>query len=142
MAGQRPAGVVAALGAAALWAVYILAGGRVAAQVSGLEGLTWALVVGTLAIMPFGLAGLTAGQPSVPVVAGCAGVALLSSVVPYSLDQLVLPRLTAGQFALLLSLLPVTATILGALLLGQHPTGPEIAGIGLVIAALVLRARG
>jgi inner membrane transporter RhtA len=135
-------GVVAALGAATLWAVYILAGGRVAARVSGLEGLTWALVVGTLVIAPFGVAGVVAGQPSVAVVAGCALVALLSSVVPYSLDQLVLPRLTPGRFALLLSLLPVTATVLGALLLGQHPSGAEVAGIGLVIAALLLRARG
>ena len=138
------AGVVAALGAAALWAVYILAGGRVAGRVDGLEGLSWALLIGTLVIGPFGVAGLAAGDPSLPVVAvvaGCVLVGLLSNVVPYSLDQAVLPRLAPGQFALLLSLLPVTATVLGALLLGQRPGGAELVGIGLVVAALLARAR-
>lgn len=142
------AGVVAALGAAALWAVYILAGGRVAGRVDGLDGLSRALLVGTVAISPFGVVGLVSGlvasQPTAPLVAvlaGCVVVGFLSNVVPYSLDQLVLPRLAPGQFALLLSLLPLTATLLGALLLGQRPTGVELAGIGLVVGALLARAR-
>ena len=128
------AGVVAALGAAALWAVYILAGGRVGGAGQRARGPD--LGARSSARWRSCRSAWPASPPAsrvFRVVAGCAGVALLSNVVPYSLDQLVLPRLTAGQFALLLSLLPVTATILGALLLGQHPTGPEIAGIGLVI---------
>jgi inner membrane transporter RhtA len=133
-------GVVAALAAAALWAVYIVAGSRVAASVAGSDGLAWALLVGTLVISPFGVAGLAAGHPTLAVVAGCALVGILSNVVPYSLDQLVLPRLTPSQFALLLSLLPATAAVVGAVLLGQHPTPPEVVGIALVIGAVLIRA--
>jgi inner membrane transporter RhtA len=133
-------GVVAALGAAALWAVYIVAGGRVALRFSGLEGLTWALLVGAVAIAPFGVAGLAAGAPTIAVVAGCALVGVLSNVVPYSLDQLVLPRLAPSQFALLLSLLPATAALVGFLLLGQRPTATEAVGMAFVVVAVVLRS--
>jgi inner membrane transporter RhtA len=134
------AGVIAALAAAALWAVYIVVGSRVAGSVTGSDGLAWALLVGTVVISPFGVAGLVAGSPTLAVVAACAVVGILSNVVPYSLDQLVLPRLSPSQFALLLSLLPATAAVVGAVLLGQHPTPPEVVGIALVIGAVLVRA--
>jgi inner membrane transporter RhtA len=136
-----PLGVLAALGAATLWAVYILVGRRVALSVSGLDGLTWSLLVGALAISPFGVVGLATGRPNAAVVVGCALVGVLSNVVPYSLDQLVLPRLRPSQFALLLSLLPATATLVGALLLGQRPVPAEFVGIAAVVAAVVVGSR-
>ena len=68
-------------------------------------------------------------------------IGLLSTAIPYALDQLVLVQIGSAKFALLLALLPATATLIGVLVLRQIPTLPEIAGIGLVIIALLLSAR-
>jgi inner membrane transporter RhtA len=70
--------------------------------------------------------------------AAVVGVAVLSSVIPYVLEQLVLRRVTAARFAILLAMLPVTAALIGAVLLAQIPTGFELAGMALVCVAIVL----
>lgn len=137
-------GVLFALSAAALWAAYILLGARLARQnaptpAERLDALAWALVVGALAITPVGLIGLRGSNPTWPLVAGCAAVGVLSNVIPYALDQLVLPSLAPAQFALLLSLLPATASVVGAVVLGQIPTLVETLGTGAIVAAMLLR---
>jgi len=71
-----------------------------------------------------------------------AGVGVLSSVLPYAIDQVVLRSVGQARFALLLALLPATAAIVGALVLTQVPTALEAVGIGLVVAAMVLGATG
>ena len=68
-------------------------------------------------------------------------VGLLSSVVPYVLDQFVLRRVGRARFAVLLALLPATATVVGLVVLGQLPTVAEATGIGAVIGAVALRSR-
>ena len=137
-----PGGVLLALAAAALWAGYIVLGRRVASEVvggaGGLAGLTWSMLLGGLVIAPFGLPAVVGGAATLAVLVGCAAVGVLSNVIPYGLDQLVLARLSTRQFALLLSLLPATATIVGAVLLGQVPRPAEAAGIGLVVAAVIV----
>jgi inner membrane transporter RhtA len=145
-----PAGVGFALAAAALWAGYIVGGSRVGGLAgpetadgrsgrSGLDGLAAASLVGALAIAPVGVPAL--GGVTVAVVAACAVVGLLSNVVPYALDQLVFPRLAPSHFALLSTLLPATAAVTGAVVLGQFPTAVEAVGIGLVIAAVAITDR-
>jgi inner membrane transporter RhtA len=62
-----------------------------------------------------------------------------SSVIPYVFDQLALARMTRATYALLVSLLPATATIVGALVLAQIPTPAELAGIALVVAGVAVR---
>ncbi len=163
-----PAGVCFALAAAAMWAVYILWGRRIGARgaTQGLDGLALATAFGALAVAPVGLAAtLGALGLDVPLVRGalgdaaavqpsassglavlaavgiCAAVALCSNVVPYALDQVVLARIPAAQFALLSTLLPVTAVAVGVVALAQRPTLREALGIGLVVAALALRPR-
>lgn len=134
-------GVLMALSAAALWAAYIVLGRRVAGAVKGLDGLTWSSLIGALAIAPFGLAGVARSALSAGVLAGCVLVGLLSSVIPYGLDQVVLRRLSAGQFALLLALLPATAALVGAVVLRQVPRPAEAVGIGSVIVAVMVSQR-
>jgi len=70
-----------------------------------------------------------------------AGVGVASSVVPYVLDQVVLRRVGRGRFALLLALLPLTATVVGLVVLAQVPTPLEAAGIAAVVAGVALRSR-
>ena len=69
------------------------------------------------------------------------GIAVLSSVIPYALEQVVLRRVTAARFAILLALLPVTALVIGAIFLAQLPTLVELTGTVLVCAAIVLSGR-
>jgi inner membrane transporter RhtA len=66
------------------------------------------------------------------------GVGISSSVIPYVCDQLAMARLPRSTFALLLALLPATATLIGALVLGQIPAHAELVGIALVIAGVSL----
>jgi inner membrane transporter RhtA len=61
--------------------------------------------------------------------------------VPYALDQVVLRRVGRGRFAVLLALLPATATVVGLLALAQVPTPGEALGIAAVVGAVALRSR-
>src|SRR6478609_9212892 len=136
-----PSGVLWALAAAALWAAYIVLGKRVAGAGNGLDDMAVGFAVAAVALSPLlllpdGVTGLAAlADPVVLVLA--VGVGVLSSVVPYVLDQIVLRRVGQARFAVLLALLPATATIVGLIALRQVPSPLEAA----VIGAVALRSR-
>jgi inner membrane transporter RhtA len=134
-----PVGVIYAIAAGLLWALYIILAHQVACRGLGTTGLAAAMAIGVVAIAPLAAAPAleSAGHGAVMLLA--VGAGLLSSAVPYALDQVLLRRLSRGAFALLLSLLPATATVMGLVLLRQIPQPLEILGIGLVVAAVVLR---
>lgn len=139
-----PSGVLWALGAALMWAVYILLGKRVASAGNGLDDMAVGFTVAAVALSPLlvlgGPGALGAlGDPVVLVLA--VGVGVLSSVVPYVLDQLVLRRVGQARFAVLLALLPATATVVGLVALAQVPGMMEAVGIAAVVAAVALRSR-
>jgi inner membrane transporter RhtA len=140
-----PSGVLWALAAAALWAAYIVLGKRVAGAGNGLDDMAVgfavaAVVLSPLLLLPGGGTGLAAlADPVVLLLA--VGVGVLSSVVPYVLDQIVLRRVGQARFAVLLALLPATATIVGLIALRQVPSPLEAVGIAAVIAAVALRSR-
>jgi inner membrane transporter RhtA len=139
-----PSGVLWALAAAALWAAYIVLGKRVATGGNGLDDLAVGMVVAAAVLSPLlvlgGPGALTAmADPLVLLTA--VGVGVLSSVVPYVLDQVVLRRVGQARFAVLLALLPATATVVGLIGLVQVPSVPEVFGIAAVIAAVALRSR-
>lgn len=131
-----PLGVVFALLSAVFWAGYIVLGARVADHGGAVDGLGIGMVVGAAAIAPFGLAEGLAALVTPWVVLLALATALLSNVVPYGLDQVILQRLSRHRFALLLALLPVTATLMGLVALGQFPTWGEVTGIGLVVLGI------
>lgn len=130
-------GVVFALGAAASWALYILASARVGREFPRLDGLALAMSVGAVIALPFGIAQAQGALLRPDVLALGAAVAVLSSTIPYALELIALRRLPASAFAIMMSLGPATASLAGFLLLGQHLSWLEIAGIGLVIAASI-----
>lgn len=134
------AGVAFALAAGVLWASYIVLAHRVARRGLGTTGLAAAMALGVVVIAPWGLAPAASSAGHGPVLLLAALVGLLSSVLPYALDQILLRRMARGTYAVLLSLLPATATVLGFLLLGQVPKLPELVGIALVVAAVAVRA--
>jgi inner membrane transporter RhtA len=139
------AGFGFALTAAAAWAGYILLGKRVADKGDGLDSLAVGMAIAAAAFAPFILIPQAFVDSSVFLdprtwLLGVA-VGLLSTAVPYVLDQVVLTVVGRAKFALLLALLPATAAIIGATVLGQTPTLAELFGIGLVMLALLIGAR-
>ncbi|GAA2513097.1 EamA family transporter [Pilimelia columellifera] len=129
------AGTAFALGAAAMWAAYILLSARAGARFPRVDGLAMAMTVGAVLSLPLGIA--TAGADLLrPAVLGWgAVVALLSSALPYSLELLALRRLPAATFAVLMSLAPAVAALAGWLLLGQMLGPGGWAAVALVVAA-------
>ena len=63
------------------------------------------------------------------------GLAVLSSLLPYSLELLALRRLAAHVFGILLSLEPAVAALAGLIVLGQHLDPLQLVGLALVVAA-------
>ena len=139
-----PLGVVFALGAAASWALYILASARVGAAFPRLDGLAFAMTVGAVLSLPFGIANAGPALLRLDLLALGAAVAILSSTIPYALELMALRRLPASAFAILMSLAPATAALAGFVLLGQHLVPLELVGIALVIGASIgaVRAAG
>ncbi|WP_240157343.1 EamA family transporter [Pseudonocardia broussonetiae] len=139
-----PSGVLWALAAAGMWAAYILLGKRVATAGNGLDDMAVGFTVAAVLLSPLLMVGgpTALGALADPAVLLLAvGVGVLSSVVPYVLDQLVLRRVGQARFAVLLALLPATATVVGLVALAQVPGLLEGAGIAAVIAAVALRSR-
>ncbi|MEU5178586.1 EamA family transporter [Streptomyces longwoodensis] len=130
-----PAGVAFALGAGAMWAAYIVFSARTGRRFPQADGLALAMAVGAVVFLPLGLA--ESGTKLLdPVTLGLgAAVAMLSSVMPYTLELLALRRLPASTFAILMSLEPALAATAGFLVLGQSLSLPQALAIGLVIAA-------
>lgn len=137
LAGE-PVGFALALAAAALWAGYIVLGQRVAAG-DGLDGLTVGFAVAAVLLAPLA-AGTGPAWRSPGLLVLAVGVGVLSTAVPYALDQVVLRRTGPARFALLLALLPATAALVGLVALGQVPRPVEAVGIVAVVAAVALRS--
>jgi inner membrane transporter RhtA len=137
----QPVGVLWAGAAAALWAAYILLGKRVAAAGNGLDDMAVGFTVAAVLLSPLVLLGGPAPLADPAVLVLGVGVGVLSSVVPYVLDQVVLRRLGQARFAVLLALLPATATLVGLVGLGQVPDAVEGLGILAVVGAVALRSK-
>jgi inner membrane transporter RhtA len=130
-------GVALALANAGLFAAYIVLAHRAANDV-GLDGLAGAMLIALIAVTPLaGWAALPAFTDPVALAAGI-GVGISSSVIPYVADQIAMARLTRAAYALLVSLLPATATVVGLIVLTQVPSATDVAGIALVILGVAL----
>jgi len=135
--GVSALGVLLALVAGTCWAAYILLSKRVGASFAALDGLAIALGIGTLLVIPAGVVegGTALGKPG--VLAGGLVVALLSSLIPYSLEIVALRRLSASTFGLLMSLEPAVAALAGVIVLSQHLTGVLLVALVMVVTASV-----
>jgi inner membrane transporter RhtA len=136
----EPLGVLLAFANAALFAGYIVLGHRVARQGSagGIDGLAASMLVAAVLVTPVGGWDAAAAFTDPVALAAGAGVGIASSVVPYVFDQLAMARLARASYALMVSLLPATATVIGVVVLAQVPTPAEAAGVALVAAGVAL----
>ncbi|MGW3494720.1 EamA family transporter [Streptomyces sp. NPDC001020] len=130
-----PVGVAFALAAGAMWAAYIVFSARTGRRFPQADGLALAMAVAAVLFVPLGIAE-SGTKLLVPATVGLgAGVAVLSSVLPYTLELLALRRLPASTFAILMSLEPAIASTAGFLVLGQTLSALQTLAIALVIAA-------
>ncbi|MFE1925557.1 DMT family transporter [Streptomyces asoensis] len=129
------AGVAFALGAGVMWAAYIVFSARTGRRFPKADGLALAMAVGALLFLPLGI--VESGTKLIdPVTLGLgAAVAMLSSVLPYTLELLALRRMPASTFAVLMSLEPAIAATAGFFILDQALSVTQAAAIALVVAA-------
>ena len=126
-------GLLLAATAGAFWAAYILLSGRTGAEFERLDGLALALVVSTVVVLPAGLP--SADQWTSEHVLKGLGLAVLCSLLPYSLELLALRRLAARVFGILLSLEPAVAALAGLIVLGQQLDQLQVLGLAMVVLA-------
>lgn len=128
-------GAALALLAGAFWAAYILLSSRIGREFSGGGGLALAMGVAALAVLVPGIAVAGSDLLDPAVLAAGLGVAIVSSVIPYSLELEALRRLARATFGVLMSLEPAVAAAVGFLTLGQDLEPTEIVAIVLVVVA-------
>ena len=139
LAGE-PVGVAFAFANAILFALYIVLAHRVSRQpgMSGIDGLAASMLIAAVVATPL------AGWAAVPAfddpvaLAAAVGVGVTSSVIPYICDQLAMKRLARSTYALMVSLLPATATVIGVIVLAQIPSWVEVTGVALVVAGVAV----
>ncbi len=139
LAGE-PLGFLFAFANAGLFMLYVMLGHRVASDggAQGIDRLGAAMLMALIAVSPIGL---TKAAPAfahpVLLLAGI-GVGICSSVIPYVCDQLAMARLPRSTFALLLALLPASATLIGVVVLRQIPSIVEVLGVALVVCGVAV----
>lgn len=136
----EPLGYMFAFANCGLFVLYVILGHRIAQSggVSSIDRLGMAMLIALVTVSPLGLAdALQAFEQPILLLAGI-GVGICSSVIPYVCDQLAMARLPRATFALLLALLPASATIIGIAVLRQIPAPVELLGIALVSGGVLL----
>ncbi|MGW5678028.1 EamA family transporter [Streptomyces sp. NPDC003860] len=136
-------GLVWGAGAAVCRGAYVMLSHRVGRGFDDATGLALALAVGACLLTPVAAvsgAHQIVAHPEVLVVG--ALVAVLSSLVPYRLDMVVLRRVGVRTFGVLLALSPAVGAVVGALVLGEVLGGREAAAVLLIVVASAVAVHG
>ncbi|WP_346292376.1 EamA family transporter [Sphaerothrix gracilis] len=134
-------GMGLALLAGVFWATYILLSAQTGRAIPGIDGLAWAMAIATIVLLPVGVLGEGAALLQPQALTLGLGVALLSSVIPYSFELMALRLLPIKTFGVLLSLEPVAAAIAGWIILGETLSLRAMIAVGLVSLAAAGAAR-
>ena len=135
-------GLAFALLAGASWAAYIILSRATGRRFPGASGLTIAMLVAAVVIVPVGV---TAGRGALlrpGILATGLAIGLLSSIIPYTLELEALRRVPARVFGIWMSLEPAVAALVGLVMLGQALAVSEWAAIACVMVACAGAARG
>ncbi|GAC1312914.1 MAG: DMT family transporter [Ktedonobacteraceae bacterium] len=132
-----PLGVGLALLAGCFWGTYILLNVQMGRASTGGGGLALSMAVAACVIAPWGSinGGMRLLDPQVLLI-GFA-VAVLSTVIPFSLELEALRRLPSRVFGILMSIEPAIGALMGFLVLGEVIGPREMIAFALVIAASV-----
>ncbi len=124
----------------ALFVGYIVFGHKLAEEGAsgGVDRLGTSMAIALIFLMPIGFVEAMKAFGSIELILAGIGVGVSSSVIPYVCDQLAMSRLPRASFALLLALLPATATIIAVIVLAQIPTLKDVMGIVLVMFGIAI----
>ncbi|GAA3097221.1 DMT family transporter [Kribbella aluminosa] len=125
---------------AILFAAYVVLGHRVsrAAGLRRIDGLALAMATATVLALPIGAWAAVPAFTDLRLLGAAIGVGVCSSVIPYVADQLAMARLKRSTFAVMLALLPATATVIGAVVLRQFPQAAELLAVAIIVVAVGL----
>jgi inner membrane transporter RhtA len=130
-------GVALALGAGALWAGYIVLGGKVSRLMKGGDAVAVGMLFATAFVLPFGIASGDLSAVNVPLLLIGVAVALLTSALPYTLEIGALRQIPPKTFGILMSLHPAFAALSGMLFLEEYLSLTQWVSIICVITASV-----
>jgi inner membrane transporter RhtA len=136
----EPLGVAFAFANALLFSLYIVLAHRVSriAALQSVDGLAASMLIAAAVVTPLSaFAAAPAFGDPVALLAGI-GVGISSSVIPYVCDQLAMRELPRATYALMVALLPATATVIGVIVLAQLPSAVELAGVALVMVGVAV----
>jgi inner membrane transporter RhtA len=138
--GGEPLGFVFAFANCALFMVYVVLGHRIAQDggSTGIDRLGASMLVAFVIVSPLGVNAALPAMNDLQLLFAGIIVGICSSVIPYIADQLAMSKLPRATFALMLSLLPAYATVIGAIVLRQIPSFIEIVGIALIMIAVAV----
>ena len=122
--------VIAAIG----WGSYILLTQHVGDRFTGIKGLTITVPIAALTTATIGIPQAN-GHLTLTVIAAGIGLALLFPVITFALEMAALRRMTHAAFGTFMALEPAAGVLLGLLILKQHPSILQAAGIALVVLA-------
>ncbi len=120
------------------WGCYVLLNRKIGQRMPGLQGAGAASLVSAIMWVPIAIYWFTAHPPALWAIGFAVICALLSSVVPFSIDLIALRRVPANVFSTLQSMHPVWAAIVGLVMLHQVLSVQEWLGIALVVLSNVL----
>jgi inner membrane transporter RhtA len=113
-------GFLFALAAGTFWGLYIILGAALGRHTTEGNGLALGMAVAALVVVPIGIADRGTALLNPWVVVSGFGLALLSSVIPYTLELEALRRIPPRVFGILMSLEPAVAALIGLVILGEH----------------------
>jgi inner membrane transporter RhtA len=126
------------------WASYILLNRTVGRRIPGAGGAAAAAAASAIAFVPVAIVTFSARPPTLAALGLAMVAGIMSSAFPYLADLSALRRVPAQLFGILMSVNPIFAAGVGALILGEGLEWIEWTGIGLIVvansAALVLSA--
>ncbi|MGZ9735987.1 EamA family transporter [Flavobacterium sp. GNP002] len=128
-------GVVFALLAGALWAAYIILGGKISKIMKGGDAVTIGMLFASILIVPFGILGNGLSNLTPQLLGLGVALALLSSAIPFTLEMKALGQLPARTFSILMSLEPAAASICAFIFLQEYLTFNEILAVIFVVIA-------
>lgn len=133
--GLDPLGLALVFVAGLFWALYIVATNRITRIMRPSDAVTLGMCVATLVVLPTGLVSGDLFRLDAKMLLIGLGVALFSSVVPFSLDLYAMKGLKEKTYSILMSLEPAVAALSGFVFLGERLTGLQCLAMACVIAA-------
>ncbi|TGP20371.1 MULTISPECIES: DMT family transporter [unclassified Mesorhizobium] len=132
--GLDPVGVLLALAAGGCWGLYIIFAQKAGAGL-GARTSAYGMAIAALVALPFGFAAAEPYLADPHVLATAVVVGLFSSALPFWLEMMVLARMPAKVYGMIVCLEPAGGALTGFLFLHESLSVLQCAGIGAVIAA-------